>query len=134
MEPKDKSNERPRIVKSYDFVANREYVQWICDLKQRYRNAQIKASVKINSGQLLFNWQLGRDLVKRSSAEQRGKREVEQVSLDLQAEFPGTDGFSVRNLQFMKQWHLFYASMFARRTKKWKKRIFSLPYRSLFIS
>ncbi len=110
MEPKGKSNERPRIVKSYDFAANREYVQWICDLKRRYRNAQIKASVKINSEQLLFNWQLGRDLAKRSSDEKWGKRVVEQVSLDLQAEFPGADGFSVRNLQFMKQWYLFYAS------------------------
>ena len=33
---------------------------------------------------------------------------VEQVSLDLKREFPNADGFSVRNLWYMKQWYLFY--------------------------
>ena len=34
----------------------------------------------------------------------------EQLSLDLQAEFPGVKGFSARNLWFMKQWYVFYAT------------------------
>ena len=33
---------------------------------------------------------------------------MEQVSLDLQAEFPNATGFSPRNLWLMKQWFLFY--------------------------
>ena len=39
-----------------------------------------------------------------------GEGVVEQVSLDLQAEFPGTKGFSARNLWWMKQWYSFYAN------------------------
>lgn len=35
---------------------------------------------------------------------------MEQVSLDLRAEFPNATGFSPRNLWFMKQWFLFYCS------------------------
>ena len=35
---------------------------------------------------------------------------VEQVSLDLQAEFPGAKGFSARNLWWMKQWYSFYTN------------------------
>ena len=35
---------------------------------------------------------------------------VEQVSLDLQNEFPEARGFSTRNLWNMKKWYLFYAS------------------------
>ena len=34
---------------------------------------------------------------------------LEQVSLDLKAEFPDAKGFSVRNLWYMKRWYLFYS-------------------------
>ena len=63
----------------------------------------------MNSEQLLFNWQLGRDLVVRKAEEKWGSGIVEQVSLDLQAEFPNAKGFSVRNLWNMKKWYSFYA-------------------------
>ena len=70
----NKESERPRIVKSSDLVFDKEYIHWIREIKQRYRSAQIKAAVKINSEQLLFNWQLGGDLAKRSSEEKWGKK------------------------------------------------------------
>ncbi len=103
-------NDKPRAVSSHDITLDKEYVQWIHDIKQRFRNAQIKASVKVNSEQLLFNWQLGRDLVTRKAEEKWGSGIVEQVSLDLQAAFPKAKGFSARNLWFMKQWYDFYSS------------------------
>ena len=65
--------------------------------------------MKVNSEQLLFNWQLGRDLVVRKAEEKWGSGIVEQVSLDLQAEFPNAKGFSARNLWNMKKWYSFYA-------------------------
>ena len=97
------------VVKSHDVNIDSDYVKWIHELKQRFRNAQIKAAVKVNSEQLLFNWQLGRDLVMRKAEEKWGKGVVEQVSMDLQAEFPEAKGFSARNLWFMKQWYSFYS-------------------------
>ena len=103
-------SENPKAVSSHDIALDKEYVQWIHDIKQRFRNAQIKAAVKVNSEQLLFNWQLGRDLVVRKAEEKWGSGIVEQVSLDLQAAFPKAKGFSARNLWFMKQWYTFYAT------------------------
>ena len=97
------------MVKSHDVHTDSEYVQWLSDLKKRYHRAQIKAAVKVNSEQLLFNWQLGRDLVIRKAEEKWGKGVVEQVSLDLQAEFPDVKGFSTSNLWYMKKWYSFYA-------------------------
>jgi len=102
--------QEPFVVKSHDIHLDSEYAQWLADVKTRYHQAQIKAAVKVNSEQLLFNWQLGRDLVIRRAEEKWGKGVVEQVSLDLQAEFPDTRGFSVRNLWNMKKWYSFYAS------------------------
>lgn len=40
-----------------------------------------------------FNWQLGRDLVVRKAEEKWEKGIVEQLSLDLQNEFPAIFGF-----------------------------------------
>ena len=103
-------NEKPRAVRLHDTKLDKEYAQWIYDIKQRFRNAQIKAAVKVNSEQLLFNWQLGRDLVVRKAEEKWGNGIVEQVSLDLQAAFPEAKGFSARNLWNMKKWYSFYTS------------------------
>jgi len=98
----------PRIVKSHDIHLDGEYADWIAELKHRYRSAQVKASVRVNSEKLLFNWQLGRDLVQKKAEEKWGAGVVEQVSLDLQREFPNAEGFSALNLWYMKRWYLFY--------------------------
>lgn len=100
----------PHMVNSKGAFADREYVEWTHEIKLRYRNSQIKAAVKVNSEQLLFNWQLGRDLVIKKAEEKWGSGIVEQLSMDLQAEFPDSKGFSARNLWFMKQWYAFYTS------------------------
>lgn len=39
---------------------------------------------------------------------------MEQISLDLQNEFPGVKGFGVTNLWYMKRWYLFYSQIDAR--------------------
>jgi len=98
------------ITHSHDVRVNEEYADWIVDIKKRYRNTQIKAAIRVNSEQLYFNWCLGRDLVLLRAEERWGKGVVEQVSLDLRAEFPNATGFSPRNLWFMRQWFLFYRS------------------------
>ena len=95
---------KPHVVKSHDIGLDSDYVSWVHDVKQRYVSAQIKSAVKVNTEQLFFNWQLGRDLVERKAEEKWGKGIVEQLSLDLQNEFP-----KARNLWNMKKWYLFYS-------------------------
>ena len=103
-------NEKPRVVKIHDVQIDSNYVQWLNEIKSRYRSAQIKAAVKVNAEQLLFNWQLGRDLVTRKAEEQWGSGVVEQLSMDLQAAFPESKGFSTTNLWYMKKWYEFYST------------------------
>lgn len=100
--------EEPRMVKSHDIHIDTDYANWIAEVKHRYRSAQVKAAVKVNAEKLLFNWLLGRDLVQKKAEERWGAGVVEQVSLDLKREFPDAEGFSARNLRYMKQWYLFY--------------------------
>ena len=100
----------PHIVKSHDIHIDADYADWIADIKSRYRSAQVKAAVKVNAEKLLFNWQLGRDLVQKKAEERWGAGVVEQVSLDLKREFPNAEGFSTSNLWFMKRWYSFYTT------------------------
>lgn len=97
------------IVSSHDVHLDSDYIQWIHDIKERFRNTQIKTAIKVNSEQLLFNWQLGRDLALRKVEEKWGSGIVEQLSLDLRNEFPDIKGFSTTNLWYMKKWYMFYA-------------------------
>lgn len=101
------------VVRSHDVNIDKEYAQWIAELKVRYRSAQAKAAVRVNAEKLLFNWELGRDLVQKKAEERWGAGVVEQVSLDLQAAFPESKGFSAPNLWFMKKWYLFYSDLAA---------------------
>ncbi len=97
------------MTKSHDVNVDNDYGTWLSGLKTSYQQAQVKAAVKVNSEKLLWNWQLGRDLVMRKAEERWGTGIVEQLSLDLQAAFPGEKGFASSNIYYMKKWYLFYA-------------------------
>jgi len=88
---------------------DKSYSKWIADLKQRFRHAQIQTAIRVNSGMLEFYWSLAQDLVKQKAEEKWGAGVVNQISLDLKAEFPEAKGFSTTNLWNMKKWYLFYA-------------------------
>ena len=106
----NKDLEQPRMVNSHDIHIDTEYANWIAEVKHRYRSAQVKAAMRVNAEKLLFNWQLGRDLVQKKAEERWGAGVVEQISLDLKKEFPKDDGFSTSNLWYMKKWYLFYTN------------------------
>lgn len=96
------------VISSHNVQLDADYAQWIAELKVRYRSAQVKAAIRVNGEKLLFNWELGRDLVQKKAEERWGSGVVEQVSLDMSREFPESGNFSARNLWYMKQWYLFY--------------------------
>ena len=79
-----------------------DYRQWLVDLKQRIRQSQIKAAVKINTTLLRFYWDLGHDIVVRQMEATWGSRFFEQLSKDLMKEFPGMN-FRNNLLQNRKQ-------------------------------
>ncbi len=97
------------IANSHDVRLNTEYGEWLNELSQRYEHTRVRSAVKVNGEKLLWNWQMGRDLVMRKAEEKWGTGIVEQLSLDLQNRYPKEKGFSSRNLWNMKNWYLFYS-------------------------
>ena len=62
-------NNKPVFVESHDVTLDAEDAEWIAEVKHRYRSAQVKAAVKVNAEKLLWNWQMGRDLVQKKAEE-----------------------------------------------------------------
>lgn len=89
-------------------VRSTEYGQWLGELKTRFRQVQLKAAVAVNTAMLQFYWELGADMVVKQTQFAWGSGFLNQLSADLMREFPDTRGFSKRNLELMRQWHLFW--------------------------
>lgn len=89
-------------------LADSDYVQWLSELKQRYRQSQAKAAVHVNHGMLEFYWSLGKDIVALKAESKWGSDFYNQLSIDLKQTFPQQKGFSVTNLKYVKRWYLFY--------------------------
>lgn len=89
---------------------NTDYQQWLADLKQGFRQRQIKAAVAVNRELLEFYWQLGESIVERQQHSQWGDGFLTQLSADLMSEFPDVKGFSKRNLEEIRHWYRFWSA------------------------
>lgn len=89
---------------------NHDYSQWLLELKNRFRQRQLKAAVQVNRELLQFYWELGEDIVKRQQDTSWGSGFLKQLSQDLMLEFPEVKGFSKRNLELIRQWYLYWTS------------------------
>ena len=78
------------------------YSELLQELKVRIRTAQVRAAFAVSRELVLLYWSIGRDLSQRFAVEKWGGQIVERLARDLQAEFPGVEGFSPRNLRYMR--------------------------------
>lgn len=100
--------DEPAFVHRDGMIADKEYVEWLKDLKLRFRQSQIKAAVRVNTAMLEFYWGMGRDIIELKAESKWGSGFFNQLSFDLRAMFPDETGFSVTNLKYMKRWYSFY--------------------------
>ena len=85
-----------------------DYRQWLTELKENIRKSQIKAAIAVNSELIHLYWSLGEQIVEKQQNAQWGSGFIEQLSKDLQAEFPDIKGLSAVNLRRCKRFYLFY--------------------------
>ena len=78
------------------------YESLISEIKARVRAAQIRAGLAANRELLSLYWDVGRMILDRQEAEGWGTKVIDRLSRDLQNEFPGQQGFSPRNLKYMR--------------------------------
>ena len=85
-----------------------EYKQWLNEIKQKFQSSQIKASIQVNNILLEFYWNLGNEIVEKQKNSTWGSGFLQQLSIDLSAEFPDVKGFSYTNIKNIRQWFLFW--------------------------
>jgi predicted nuclease of restriction endonuclease-like (RecB) superfamily len=84
------------------------YKNWISDLKNKIRTAQIKASLSVNEQMIMLYWDIGKSIVEAQVIQQWGTNAIEQIAKDLKLELPDVSGFSQSNLYVMRRFYLFY--------------------------
>lgn len=90
---------------------DKNYTTFLNDIKIRLKTAQIRAALAANSELIKFYWQLGTDLIEKQKAFKWGERFLEQFSHDVRQAFPEMQGFSVRNLQRVRQFAQLYPDL-----------------------
>ena len=89
-------------------AGNSDFKNWVSRLKQDIRSAQIKAAIKVNTELLRLYWRMGADICEKQKSASWGDGWLKELSRELMTEFPDMKGFSHRNLQYIRQWYLFY--------------------------
>ena len=79
-----------------------DYDNFLRDLKQRIRSAQLRAAVVVNSELVRLYWSIGRDILTRQADQGWGTKVIDRLSADLKAAFPDMKGFSRTNLLYMR--------------------------------
>lgn len=78
------------------------YSALLASLKQRIREARVKASLAVNTELVQLYWSIGRDILDRQDEEGWGAKVITRLSADLRQSFPEMRGFSRTNLLYMR--------------------------------
>ena len=78
------------------------YPDLLESLEERIRASQVPAALAVSRELVLLYWSIGRDILVRQKKEGWGARVVDRLAADLQTAFPRVEGFSPRNLKYMR--------------------------------
>jgi predicted nuclease of restriction endonuclease-like (RecB) superfamily len=86
----------------------KDYEEFLGELKDRIRTAQLKASLAVNRELIELYWHIGRSLVERQKKKGWGNAVIDRLGEDLRKAFPGMSGFSRTNVYRMRAFYLAY--------------------------
>lgn len=85
-----------------------EYSLFLNEITTRIRSAQYEALKAVNKEMIALYWEVGKRISEQQAASGWGKSVVEKLSGDIQKEFPGIQGFGVRNMWDMARFYAEY--------------------------
>lgn len=84
-------------------IAGANYKEFLNDLKERVATSRYKAALNVNREMILLYHHIGNEIIQSQEKHGWGAKIINQLSLDLRAEFPEMKGFSPQNLKYMKR-------------------------------
>ena len=91
-------------------ILSPEYLNFKNEITARIRSAQYEALKAVNKEMIALYWEVGKRITEQQTALGWGKSVVENLSRDIQKEFPGIQGFGVRNMWDMARFYTEYQS------------------------
>jgi len=79
------------------------YRGFIKDIKERIAKGRLDAVRAANTQMILLYWEIGQAILQRQQTEGWGSKVIDRMSYDLKSEFPSLEGFSPRNLKYMRK-------------------------------
>jgi len=103
-------------------INNKEYFSLLKDVKMRIKHAQYKAAMGANKELMELYWNIGKIIIDNTKY---GAKFIENLSMDILLEFPDIQGFSVRNLKYMRRFAETYPDF-----QKGQQPVAFLPWRN----
>ncbi|KAA9341166.1 PDDEXK nuclease domain-containing protein [Larkinella humicola] len=79
------------------------YPEFLQRIKEQIQQAQVKVATSANQQLLLSYWQVGGLILLYQQQEGWGTKVIDRLSADIRHSYPGMEGFSTRNLGYMKK-------------------------------
>ena len=103
-------------------INSNEYFAVLDDIKTRIKTAQYKAVLGANKEMMALYWNIGQIILANTKY---GAKFIENLSRDVLLEFPEIQGFSVRNLKYMRKFAEVYPDF-----QKMQQGVALLPWRN----
>ena len=87
------------------------YADWLGELKAQIHEAQQRAAQAVNLELVLLYWKIGNAILIRQNQQGWGAKVVDRLAHDLRTSFPDMQGFSVRNLKYMRAFALCWSDI-----------------------
>ena len=81
---------------------DKDYGLILQDLKEKIRQARLRASVVVNAQLLQVYWEIGQTILEQQKKLGWGAKIIDRLAADLKMEFEDMRGLSVRNLKYMR--------------------------------
>jgi len=89
-------------------IVTQEYKDFFKEIINNIENAKINASQQITAILVELNYRNGKAIVEKQEKYGWGSSVIKQLSYDLNKTYDGLQGYSVSNLQYMRQFYLEY--------------------------
>ena len=87
-----------------------DYTALVTEIKGRIRDAQHRALRAVNKELIDLYWNIGKLITEKQQGTTWGFSVVEKLAADVRGEFPGIQGFSARNIWYMRNFYAAYQS------------------------
>ncbi|MCU0419830.1 MAG: PDDEXK nuclease domain-containing protein [Cyclobacteriaceae bacterium] len=81
---------------------DKNYGQILQHLKEKIKQARLRASVVVNAQMLQVYWEIGQTILEQQKKLGWGAKIIDRLAADLKIEFGDMKGLSVRNLKYMR--------------------------------